>query len=113
MRAWRSAGLAPVRPRGVELLAVAGVVGDRPGFTVIPVAGAPLASISRPPWKGPRSLTRTTTLRPFSRLVTLTVTPKGSVRWAAVSAYMSYFSPPAVVRPWNLLPYQEATPRSA
>src|SRR5436305_10489281 len=36
----------------------------------------------------------------------------GSVGCAAVIAYMLYGSPLAVRRPWNFLPYQEASPRS-
>src|SRR5690606_1323489 len=41
-------------------------------------------SRTRSPENGPRSLTRTTTLRPLSRLVTRRRVPRGSVRWAAV-----------------------------
>lgn len=43
-------------------------------------------SITRPPAYGPRSLIRTTTERPLLLFVTRTFVPKGSVRWAAVSA---------------------------
>ena len=43
----------------------------------------------RSPTKGPRSFTRTTTDRPFSRLVTRTKQGIGSVLCAAVIAYMS------------------------
>src|ERR1700688_1371269 len=39
-------------------------------------------------------------------LETRTKEPKGRSGLAPVSAYMSYFSPLAVLRPWNLPPYQ-------
>ena len=39
--------------------------------------------------KGPRSLTVTSTLRPFTVLVTLTRLGSGSVLWAAVKLCMS------------------------
>ena len=43
----------------------------------------------RSPTNGPRSFTRTTTDRPFSRLVTRTKQGIGNDLWAAVMAYMS------------------------
>jgi hypothetical protein len=43
-------------------------------------------------------------------LITRTLVPKGRLRWAAVSACMSKRWPLAVLRPWNLSPYQEAMP---
>src|SRR2546425_2721800 len=67
----------------------------------------------RPPTKGPRSLIRTSTERPFPRWVTSTRVPIGSVRWAAVSWYMLKVSPLDVRRPWKGSPYQEACPRSS
>src|SRR6266851_262111 len=39
-------------------------------------------------------------------LETRTRAPKGRSGLAPVAAYMSYFSPLAVLRPWNLPPYQ-------
>src|SRR6185437_1630929 len=62
--------------------------------------------------KGPRSLTRTTTLCPVATLVTRAYDGSGSVGCAAVIAYMSYGSPIDVFCPWNLRPYHDATPRS-
>src|SRR5687768_8254880 len=56
----------------------------------------------RPFTNGPRSFTRTTTDRPFSRFVTRTVVPNGNVRWAAVSFPLSNLSPLAVGRPLYL-----------
>jgi hypothetical protein len=56
-------------------------------------------SITRLPWKGPRSLMRTTAVRPLLRLVTLTRVPKGSVRWAAVMVPGRNTSPLAVRLP--------------
>src|SRR5437870_6583648 len=67
-------------------------------------------SITRRPANGPRSLMRTSTERPLSKLVTRTRVPSGSVRCAAVSAFMSYASPLAVGLPWCWRPYQEAIP---
>jgi hypothetical protein len=58
-------------------------------------------------------LIRTSTLLPFSRLVTSTRVPKGRLRCAAVSRWVSKISPLAVRRPWNLPPYQEARPSSS
>ena len=43
----------------------------------------------RPSLNGPRSFTRTTTLRPLRRFVTCTYAGSGSVLCAAVIAYMS------------------------
>jgi hypothetical protein len=53
----------------------------------------------RPAAMGPRSLTRTSTVRPFLRFVTRSRVPNGKVRWAAVSWRMSYVSPLAVFWP--------------
>jgi hypothetical protein len=64
----------------------------------------------RPPMEGPRSLMRTTTERPFRRLVISTQLPNGSSGWAAVSPFISNTSPVAVTFPWNSSPYQLATP---
>ena len=46
-------------------------------------------SMMRLPTNGPRSFTRTTTLRPFCRFVTRTYAGSGNVLCAAVMAYMS------------------------
>jgi hypothetical protein len=54
-------------------------------------AAAGVTSITRPRTKGPRSLMVTTTERPLLLFVTFTLLPKGSVRWAAVSASRSSF----------------------
>ena len=43
-------------------------------------------SIIRPPVNGPRSLTSTVTDRPLASATTVTLAPRGSVGWAAVSA---------------------------
>jgi hypothetical protein len=48
-------------------------------------AAARERSMTRSGLNGPRSLMRTSTLRPLSRLTTRTTVPNGSVRWAAVS----------------------------
>src|SRR4051794_18544400 len=69
-------------------------------------------SMMRPCRNGPRSLTRTTTLLPDATFVTRAYDGSGSVGCAAVIPYMSYVSPIDVFRPWNLRPYQDATPRS-
>ena len=61
-------------------------------------------SISRSATNGPRSFTRTTTEFPFSRLVTSSIVPNGSVLCAAVIAYISKISPLDVGRPWNASP---------
>ena len=53
----------------------------------------------RLPWNGPRSLTRTTTLRPLRTLVTRSRVPKGNRRWAAVKASGLNRAPLAVRRP--------------
>src|SRR5262249_17209588 len=50
------------------------------------------------------SFTVTTTLLPFSTLVTFTLVPNGSFLWAAVSPFLSKTSPFAVFLPWNLSP---------
>src|SRR3546814_3367842 len=55
----------------------------------------------RPSWNGPRSLTRTTTDLPLSRLVTRAKLGSGSDLCAAVNAYMSYTSRFEVRRPWR------------
>ena len=65
-------------------------------------------SIDRPPMNGPRSLMRTTTLRPLLRLVTRTRVPKGRVRWAAVRAEGLNGSPLAVGLPAKPGPYHDA-----
>jgi hypothetical protein len=67
-------------------------------------------SMIRPSIKGPRSLIRTSTLRPFLRFSTRTIVLKGRVRWAAVNDRISNFSPLAVLLLWNFCPYQEASP---
>src|SRR5947208_676772 len=74
-------------------------------------AAASDRSAIRPDTKGPRSFTTTSTLRWFSRLVTRTRVPNGSVRCAIVSAAGSNGSPLAVFLPAKLLPYIEMRPR--
>src|SRR6267143_385708 len=64
----------------------------------------------RPVAMGPRSFTRTSTVRPFLRFVTRSRVPNGRVRCAAVSWRMSYISPLAVFCPWCCSPYQDACP---
>src|SRR6267142_1501763 len=64
----------------------------------------------RPVAMGPRSFTRTSTVRPFLRFVTRSRVPNGRVRCAAVSWRMSYVSPLAVFCPWCCSPYQDACP---
>ena len=64
-------------------------------------------SITRPLMNGPRSLIRTTTLRPLLRLVTFNLVPKGKVRCAAVNADGFMRSPEAV---FECSAYQEARP---
>src|SRR5207245_10705727 len=49
-------------------------------------AAAGVRSITRPRTKGPRSLMVTTTERPLLRLVTRTLVPTRSDRWAAANA---------------------------
>ncbi len=56
--------------------------------------------MSRPALNGPRSLTRTITLRPFASLVTRRRVPKGYVLWAAVMALLENRSPLAVRFPF-------------
>jgi hypothetical protein len=65
------------------------------------LAAAVDTSTTRPWTKGPRSLTRTSTERPFSMFTTRRQVPKGSFLWAAVSFLGSNFSPLAVGRPAN------------
>ena len=67
-------------------------------------------SIFRPLMKGPQSLTRTLTERPFARLVTLTSEPSGTALEAAVSSRARNRSPLAVLRPSTPGPYHDATP---
>src|SRR5690606_32782066 len=76
------------------------------------IAAAYDRSMMRPAWNGPRSFTRTVTLRPLSRLVTRAYVGSGRVLCAALNWYMSYGSRLEVARPWNLLPYHDAVPRS-
>src|SRR5207248_10143886 len=52
----------------------------------------------------------TSTARPLARLVTRTRLPRGRVRCAPVSAYMSNTSPLAVFLPWWGSPYHDALP---
>src|SRR6476659_4610277 len=74
------------------------------------LAAASETSSMRPLTNGPRSLTRTTTLRPLFWLVTLSLVPKGRLRWAAVNAPGFMRSPEAVV---ECSEYQEARPHWA
>ena len=53
----------------------------------------------RLPTNGPRSLMRTSVVRPFIRFLTLSQVLNGRRLWAAVMAFMSYFSPLLVARP--------------
>ena len=64
---------------------------------VIPItpAAAAVRSMMRPAMKGPRSLMRTSTERPFPRCVTRTRVPNASVLWAAVIALGSKCPPEA------------------
>ena len=55
-------------------------------------------SMQRPFTKGPRSLTRTVTLRPLECEVTVTSEPNDLVRWAAVIA-LGFIRSPEAVRP--------------
>ena len=75
-------------------------------------AAAHETSITRPRIPGPRSLIFNTVDARFLRLVTRTVVPKGSFRWAAVSLSLSNISPLAVGFPWRSAPYQLAIPTS-
>ena len=70
-------------------------------------AAAFVRSMRRPPTKGPRSLIRTTTSRPFLTFVTFTRVPNGSERCAAVMSFGSHGSPEAVI---EVSAYQEALP---
>src|SRR5947208_8600720 len=74
-------------------------------------AAASDRSAIRPDTNGPRSFTTTSTLRWFSRLVTRTRVPNGSVRCAMVSAVGSNGSPLVVFLPAKSLPYIEMRPR--
>ena len=74
--------------------------------TTLPTPARPMTSaalcemsMTRPPAKGPRSLTRTTTERPVRSFVTRRRVPKGRLRCAAVSALRLNVSPFAVRRP--------------
>src|SRR6218665_1685197 len=67
-------------------------------------------SRTRPRMNGPRSLMRTTTLRPLLRLVTFTLVPNRSERWAAVRSLAFMRSPEAVFEPSA---YHEAPPHPA
>src|ERR1044072_7971612 len=62
------------------------------GHTPIFTAAAYERSMRRLSWNGPRSLMRTTTLLPLSRLVPRAYVGSGSVLCAALNAYMSYGS---------------------
>ncbi len=68
--------------------------------------------MTRPPTKGPRSLTSTTTLRPLLRLVTRAQVGRGRSRLAALKARGRKGVPMEVVEP-DSQPYHEATPRTA
>src|SRR6185437_5099881 len=69
--------------------------------SVMPSASAARVerSMTRPSIEGPRSLTLTSTERPFSRLVTRAQVMSGRVRCAAVSLFSSKTSPLAVSGP--------------
>ena len=69
-----------------------------------------LTSSTRLPTNGPRSVTSSTSFRPFSRLVTRTWVPSGSFRCAQVKPCILKGCPLAVGSPWNAGPYQLATP---
>jgi hypothetical protein len=70
-------------------------------------------SMMRSGLNGPRSVIRTSTLRPLVTFVTRTRVPNGSVRWAAVNWAGSNTSPLAVRRPANPGPYHDARPSKA
>jgi hypothetical protein len=76
----------------------------------IPIArAAPYERSSDTPFvNGPRSLTRTDTLRPVLGLRTRRQVPKGKVRWAAVRPFGLKTSPDAVRLPASSWPYQVA-----
>src|SRR5262245_62911896 len=74
------------------------------------LAAASETSSIRPLTNGPRSLMRTTTLRPLFWLVTLTRVPNGRLRCAAVSAPGFMRSPEAVL---EFRAYQDARPHWA
>src|SRR5262249_36113571 len=63
------------------------------------LAAAGVRSMTRPRTNGPRSLIRTTTLRPLLLFVTRTRVPNGSVRCAAVKPLGFARSPLAVRSP--------------
>jgi hypothetical protein len=63
------------------------------------------------PLPGPRSLTRTVTVRPLRGLVTLSRVWNGRVGCAAVSSLGLKRSPLAVRWPRSSRPYHEAMPR--
>src|SRR5262245_63252928 len=78
-----------------------------PRFVILSWAAAACErSAMRRPMFGPRSFTRTITLRPFRRFVTLTRVPNGSVGCAIVRSAASDASPLAVGRSWNDAQYQ-------
>src|SRR5262245_17294351 len=56
-------------------------------------------SMMRPAMKGPRSLMRTSTLRPLAKCVTRTRVPNGNVRCAAVRALGLKRAPEATICP--------------
>src|SRR5262249_47978830 len=62
-------------------------------------AAAGVMSMMRPRTNGPRSLMRTTTVRPLRRFFTSTSVPNGSVRCAAVMRRGLAISPLAVLLP--------------
>src|SRR3954447_22591492 len=74
------------------------------------LAAASDRSSMRPLTNGPRSLMRTTTLRPLFWLVTLSLVPNGRLRWAAVNAPGFMRSPEAVL---ECSEYQDARPHWA
>src|SRR5262245_31385473 len=78
--------------------------------TRMPIArAAPCERSSDTPLvKGPRSLTRTVTLRPVFGLLTRKQVPNGSDRWAAVKPLGLNLSPDAVRLPASSCPYQVA-----
>ena len=83
----------------------------KPGFFISSLwAASPDKSIILFFKYGPRSLTLTITLRPFSRLITFKYVPKGNCLCAAVNALGSYLSPFAVRWPALFSPYHEAIP---
>lgn len=69
-----------------------------------------LTSSTRLPTYGPRSVTISSSFRPFNRLVTLTRVPNGRFLWAQVMPSILKGRPLAVGSPWKSGPYQLATP---